>query len=101
MPDGAPEMYVASNSAGVFGACAMLHDMLLRQFAEETGDGFYILPSSVHEVLFLPVRGSGGDAESLGRMVREINAGVLEPGDVLSDHVYYYSAEKDRVSIVV
>lgn len=94
-----PEMYVASNRSGHFGACVMLRKEVLEWFAGRTGRSFYILPSSIHETIFLPVRG-GEDTEALGQMVREINAKELEPEEILSDHVYYYSTETGDVSIV-
>lgn len=94
-----PEMYVASNRSGHFGACVMLRKEVLEWFAGRTGCSFYIFPSSIHETIFLPARG-GEDTEALGRMVREINAKALEPEEILSDHVYYYSTETGDVSIV-
>lgn len=74
---------------------------MLEQIAEKFGSGFYILPSSVHEVILLPVtteiRGSVAEMRS---MVREINASDDVPEEeVLSDEVYYYDREGQELSI--
>lgn len=47
-------MYVATNSKKLNGACVMLYDGLLRDFARKVGRSFYIIPSSIHEVILIP-----------------------------------------------
>ena len=56
------------------------------------GTDFFVLPSSVHEVLILPDDGSQ-DLDSLQFMVREINRTEVAPEDRLSDFVYHYDAQ--------
>lgn len=94
--DSAFPMYVATNTQRLNGAGVILYDGLLEQFAKEIGGDFYILPSSVHEVLFIPAV-SGMDAEELVQMVREVNVTQVMPEEVLSDSVYLYHADKDFV----
>ena len=54
---------------------------------------YYILPSSVHEVIIVPYS-EIYVCSKLDEMVREINSTQVEEEDVLSNHVYLY----DRVS---
>ena len=57
---------------------------------------FFILPSSVHEVILLPTKTKDAMGE-LSAMVKEINAAEIAREDILSDHAYYYSGKKDRI----
>lgn len=92
-------MYVATNNKKVNGAGVVLYDGLLRTFAEKIGGDFYILPSSVHEVLFVPANGDM-DARYLIQMVREVNATQVAPDEVLSNNVYLYHADEDFVEMM-
>ncbi|MDO4318122.1 MAG: DUF5688 family protein [Lachnospiraceae bacterium] len=83
-------MYVLSNQRGSFGASALLEVRLLDAFAKAIADDFYILPSSVHEVLLLPLR-FAPEAEKIETMVREINETQIPETEYLSDDVLLYS----------
>lgn len=89
-------MYVLSNKEKLFGAAAMLYPDLLKNFAIACGKDFYILPSSIHEVILVPEFESS-DLESLSEMVREINGISVAKEEVLSDHAYYYDREMEQV----
>lgn len=91
-------MFVASNTSGDHGAGVMLYEGLCRKFAEYTGGSFHIIPSSIHELIFLP-EGQGPDPETMRRMVEEVNRTRLAPEDVLSDSVYVYDAAADAIRI--
>lgn len=91
-------MYVASNVQKLLGAGVVLYDNLLRTFAERIGGDFYILPSSTHEVLFVPAS-VGMDVEYLRQMVRDVNATEVSEQEFLSNNVYYYSIDTDRMVI--
>ena len=58
---------------------------------------FYILPSSVHEMILIPL--FTDDMESLSQMVKEVNATQLKPEDVLSDHAYVYRRVDNTISM--
>ena len=98
--EGIGKIYVVTNPCRNYGARAILRKDLLQRLAKEQGGSFYILPCSVHEVLIL----KGNDmvtAENLKSMVYEINhcSGTIEPEECLSDSVYYYNKDKDRVEV--
>lgn len=90
------DMYVVTNEERFYGATCLLYDHVLKDFSEKKNCGFYILPSSIHEIILLP-ENMGGEPEDLVKMVREVNSTQLEDQEILSDGVYFYSREKDEV----
>ena len=88
-------MKVLGNDMGIHGAACILYPGVLEEIAGEMGD-FFILPSSIHEVILLPDTGSE-DRESLKKMVREVNRTQVAPVDVLSDTLYRYDSAGRRV----
>ena len=60
-------------------------------------DEFFILPSSLHEVLLLEDEGQL-DLGELLTMVREINAEVVAPQDRLTDNAYRFSGSTGRIT---
>lgn len=87
-----PYMFVLTNTKGVFGAVSMTCDGELESFAKRIGKGFFILPSSVHEVILIPEE-KEFCVDYFASMVKEINETQLDPTEVLSDSVYYYDNE--------
>ena len=80
-------------------AAAMLSEAALRDFAGQHGD-FYILPSSVFEVMLVPVSDAPAGPESLCFTVREINCNQVAPNEVLSDNVYLYHADTGAIDVL-
>ncbi len=89
-------MYVATNRKMTNGAAVLTMSDKLKEFAGVLGGDYYIIPSSVHEVILLAIRSHNSCA--IDEMIREVNATQLGPDDVLSDHVYRY-VQKDEVLI--
>lgn len=85
-------LYVLTNQLGSFGAACILYPDILIQMAGQLGEGYYILPSSIHEVIILP-KSQAPTWENLNDMIREINETQVEVEEVLSDHAYFYDAE--------
>lgn len=92
-------MFVATNTAKLNGAIVMLYDNLMKKFAEKIGGSFYILPSSVHETLFIPCS-DDMDIEYLRDMVKSVNSTEVSEEEYLSDNVYRYDADTDSFEIV-
>ena len=90
------KMYVLSNEQKLNGAAALLDDKMMDQIAEKVGGDFYILPSSVHEVLIVTAD-AGMDLKDLEAMVQEVNETQVAPQDRLSDHVYQYDNDTHEV----
>lgn len=95
MEDGNSYMYVLSNESKVFGAAELLDTKTLDTIREQVGD-FYILPSSVHEVLIVPKK-EDMQLSDLEAMVKEVNSTQVAPNEVLSDHVYEYDNDTKEI----
>ena len=80
-------MYVLTNSIKLNGACYIVYEEYLKKFAKSINSDLYILPSSIHEILLIPMD-CGVTKEELENMVHDINNTELSPGEVLSDNVY-------------
>lgn len=48
------EMFIITNPSMNFGACCILYDGLLKEVGEKLQNNYFILPSSIHEVLVCP-----------------------------------------------
>ena len=95
MPEVAPEdeqMFVATVPDKIHGAGVIAYPNFMEDAAEKMGGDFFVLPSSIHEVLL--VRDNGQmTAKELENMVKEVNATQVEPADQLTDHVYHYDSQ--------
>ena len=95
-PEDGLKLYLLTNQMGYNGAAAILYEGVLKNFAEEVGKDLILLPSSIHEVLLLPDNGDS-DYEGLSALVREVNKAQVRREEWLSDHVYRYLKEEDRI----
>ena len=89
-------LYVLSNKLRSFGAASMLYDGILEKMGQKLGENYYILPSSIHEVIVVP-ESKSPVKQDLEEMVREINETQVEEEEVLSDRVYYFSRKENRL----
>ncbi len=89
-------MFILSNSDQTFGASVITYPDLLKGIGESLKSDFYVLPSSVHEVIILP-KFISGTIGNINSMIRSINSEMLNPEDVLSDHAYLFSVEDNRL----
>lgn len=90
-------LYVLTNQEKVNGANVMLCPVALQKVYEELGEPYYVLPSSIHEVMV--VRES--EDMDIGRMketVKEVNLSTVEPEDLLSYEVFRYDGRKLSVA---
>ena len=92
---GEPVMLVATTRDSFMGASVIQYPGFMEQAAEQVGGDFFVLPSSIHEVLIIPDDGHQ-DYHELEAMVQSINQAEVAPADRLSDHVYHYD-QTDRV----
>ena len=93
------DMYVLTNQCRRFGAAEILDKKTLRMVADQVGDGFIVLPSSVHETIVLPSK-EEPEYGRLADMVRAVNDTLVEAEERLSDHVYVYSRDEEMLKIV-
>lgn len=90
-------MFVLTNSLRTFGAACILYDGILDKISEEIGENFYILPSSIHEMIIVPESSSPSRAH-LDEMITEVNQTQVDEEEVLSDCVYYYDCKTKTLS---
>lgn len=89
-------MYVMTNRTRNLGAATLLYPDALERAGQMIGENFYILPSSIHEVILIP-ESYRVNRMQLEIMVEEINDTEVDAEEVLSDTVYYYSRKEKRV----
>ena len=89
------QMYVISKKDGMFGAVAMLDKAVQAQLQQIFAGNYFVLPSSVHEMLCISA--DTADADDVAFMVRSINRDQVAEEDRLSNHVFTI----DRGSLVV
>ena len=96
IPDDAEEtMYVATVPDKNSGAGVIAYQDFMDQAAERVGGDFFVLPSSINEILLVPDNGDM-TADALRDMVKDVNAKEVSPEERLSDNVYHYDS-KDHV----
>ena len=83
-------MFVLTNRQKMYGAAALLSKSTMTDIIKKIGKDFFILPSSVHEVLVVPAT-PDMEALMLKNMVCEVNETQVSPEDRLSDSVYIYT----------
>lgn len=86
-------MYVASVPDKNAGAGVLAYQDFMDQAAERLGGDFYILPSSINEILLVPDNGEQM-ADDLRDMVIQVNATEVRPDEKLSDNVYHYDSKE-------
>lgn len=89
-------MYILTNHVKLNGATTILYDGLLHQLSQELDSDFILLPSSIHEVLLVPVD-SPERIAFFSQMVEQVNETQLSDDELLSDHAYYYSREHKQM----
>lgn len=84
-------MYILTNQEKMNGAISILYSDIEQFFPQKDCD-YYVLPSSIHELILIPAERKGEEI-LLQNMVREVNATQVAPEEVLSDTIYYYSSQ--------
>lgn len=107
-PDGVPEedplaeilsaedempMYVLSNAEKLNGAASVLDKDTMETISEMLGGDFVVIPSSIHEVIILPMD-DNVDKDELEGIIREVNTSQVAPEERLSYHAYQYDSGK-------
>lgn len=92
-------LYMLHNAdAKTYGAAIILKVGCLEYVRNAVGD-FYILPSSVHELMIIPKYTNLQHSHTkMLRMVRDINRLSVDPIDQLSDNIYEYDGELKMIT---
>ena len=82
-------IFVLTNQQKINGAAELINEEAMENMRKTIQSDFYILPSSIHEVLCIKATEETNVA-TLEEMVQEVNATQVQPQDRLSEHVYKY-----------
>jgi len=93
---GPTALHIATNDSAVYGAGVLAYPDFLDQAAKQMEGSYYVLPSSLHEVLLIADNQEHLTPAELKNMVTTINATEVDPRDLLTNNAYHYDAE-DRI----
>lgn len=88
-------MKVLTNEKGINGASTILDKAALNNLYLCWEKPYYILPSSVHELICMPV--DDREADDIQNLVKEVNSKHVSAEEVLSDNVYMYDGNEVKL----
>lgn len=91
-------MFALSNTKSDYGASAICYQKILEDFSQKVQDDLILLPSSVHEMILMPLH-KNDDIASHKETVYDANRCLLEPSEFLSDNVYLFSRQDKQIMI--
>ena len=89
-------MYILTNEYKLNGAATILYKDVLEDFSKACDGDFYLLPSSIHEVILVPAK-ECNSFDEMTQMVQEVNETQVEAEELLADHAYYYSRKHQKL----
>ena len=97
MKDAKGPVFILTTKKHIYGATAIISDEVRQSVGKYMGGDYYILPSSIHELIVLP-KEYGADLWALEQTVREVNRGPYVPEEeFLSDNVYEYDMSECKL----
>lgn len=93
---GENQMYILSNAEKEFGAAVFVREEVQKACAERLKGDYYVLPSSIHELILLPAEWAGERAE-LDALIREVNRDCVSREDYLGSHAYRYVKDSETL----
>ena len=102
----ADNAYVLTTASGTYGASVLAYEYpcgssILNRVAEVIGEDYYVIPSSIHELILMPVSSCSHSTAKMQEMIRTINQTVVQQDDVLSNYLYRYNVEDRTFEIVI
>lgn len=91
-------MFIVKTKYVTHGASVMLCEDVLSEAADMLKSDLYILPSSINEIIVIPVDFRNG-VTGLKDMVNTVNQTQVLPEEFLSDSVYFFDRKLKRLSI--
>lgn len=88
-----PQIIVLTSDNKIQGANALLSEEALNQVHEMLQSDYVVLPSSIHEVICVPISDTM-HPEDLRSMVREVNMGQVAPEERLSDQIFMHDGHR-------
>lgn len=91
-------LYVLTNQEKFLGAVQISFPGMIHEISQTLGGDYFMIPSSVHEWIFLPAE-DFGFAEELWGIIQDVNRNEVREEEFLSGNVYYYSEKLQKVII--
>lgn len=91
LPNDGPQMYVVTNNIKIHGASVLAYPKFFDEMAELMNGSFYVIPSSIHELLVIPEK-DATELSDLDAMVMEVNTTQVDPTEQLADNAFHYDA---------
>lgn len=92
-------MFVLSNKQRINGAAQICNTRVMKEIAGYFAGDFWILPSSINEVILIPCCWSEVNGNEFAEIVRDVNDTQVLPQEVLSYHVYRYHRQAEEITI--
>lgn len=93
-------MYVLTNESTYYGAGGICINNVIRRIINTIQDDFYILPSSVHELIIVPVLSLSVSEYILPQIVHRINCSIVDLNDRLSNHAYRLNYNSGTITTI-
>lgn len=90
-------MLVVTTKTRFYGAAGMLSERTLKRLSEAFHGDFYVIPSSIHDLIVVSVRDASAD--DLRGMIEAVNLAEVVPEEILSNNLYMYDAELGMLRI--
>ena len=98
VPKDCNQMYAVTYESKFLGATAILNNELLKKFSDMIGGDYYIIPSSIHELIFVKAEKTTIDEyKELAEIVETVNTTSLKVEDILNDHPYLYDSSVHKL----
>ena len=91
-------LLVLSNPENQWGAASILYSGILQKIGELLQMNYFVIPSSIHEVLIYPEL-LGLTEKELNETIQWVNETTVDPQDFLSDHAYYFDCKQGRLML--
>ena len=86
-------LFIVSNPHGIYGAAVLLYERLQEKIGQLLGENYYVIPSSVHEVLVIR-ESDVPDIDMLKSTILEVNRTQVGEEDILSNQLYRFDGQQ-------
>ena len=98
IPTGGPNVYCLTNQYKMNGAVGIMSESIQQMVADRVGGDYYVLPSSIHEIIIVP-KDQYDSIRELTDMVKQVNQTCVNSDEVLSDNVYEYQIREKTLKL--
>lgn len=100
-------MWVLSNNDNCWGTSVILNDGVAKSISDKFKTGYFIIPSSIHELIIIPDDSLAYESDSfemvckkLIEMIASVNDTELSKEEILSYNLYYYDCSTDKIKMI-